>query len=82
MMTKGIPQATKARIMGLPIWRLPIRAADMGTAARAPIPAASIKSPTPALPACSSRSDAMTAMAIHIPRTKVRSPLTTSRPPT
>ena len=60
----------------------PRSAPDSGTAASAPTPAASIKRPTPALPACSNRREAITARAIHIPRTKVRSPLTTRRPPT
>ena len=59
-----------------------MRPPESGTAINAPTPAASISHPTPALPAWSSRIDAITAIAIQIPRTNVRRPLTVRSAPT
>ena len=82
MMPRGIPQESSARAAGVPSRERSMSDAEIGTAANDPMPVASIRRPTPALPACRSRRAAMTARAIHIPRTNVRSPLTTRRPPT
>ena len=78
---KGNPQATRATTAGVPTRARRSRSDDRGAAISEPTPAANIRSPTPALPACSRRMDAMTATASHMPRTKVRSPLITRMPP-
>ena len=82
MIPSGIPHASNATAVGVAMRDRPMSLADTGTAANEPTPAASMSNPTPPLPACRNRSDAMTAMASHIPRTKVRRPLATRMPVT
>ena len=74
----GAPQRISATAVEFPSLVRRMRPPESGTAMSEPMPEASIKRPTPALPARSSRREAITATAIHMPRTNVRSPLTVS----